>query len=154
MNMQEITSVLSDLHRISGFRVSLHDTEFNEIAAFPEEHLPFCSAVNKIESEHDLCMMCDKSACMQALEKRDTYIYRCRYGLIEAVSPLYNFGTLTGFLMMGQTVSSPDDLSGARQMLADSNDSESFISAISKIPITNSELVESYVRIMTVCASR
>ena len=153
MNMQEITSVLSDLHRISGFRVSLHDTEFNEIAAFPEEHLPFCSAVNKIESEHNLCMMCDKSACMQALEKRDTYIYRCRYGLIEAVSPLYNFGTLTGFLMMGQVFDSDNenentvaDFFEKYKDTVEQNDCEN------AFPKVEGSMVDSYVKVMTICA--
>lgn len=152
MNKKEIVEVLCALNKITGFRVSLHGANYEEIAAFPEEKCEFCRLVQRNESELLACVDCDSRACKRALETKDTYIYKCRYGLTEAISPLYNFGHLTGFLMMGQTVTSPDDLSDARQMLANSNDSESFISAISKIPITNSELVESYVRIMTVCA--
>ena len=36
-------------------------------------------------------------------EKR-LHIYKCYLGLYEAVAPLYSFGTLTGYLMMGQTI--------------------------------------------------
>ena len=152
MNKQEITSVLSELHRISGFRVSLHDTDFNEIAAFPEEHLPFCAVVNAVDDEHSMCLQCDRIACSRALEKHDTYIYRCRYGLIEAVSPLYNFGMLTGFLMMGQVaecesenkieISRFFDLHGS----PDNSDQSKLITRI------ESDMIDSYVRVMTICA--
>lgn len=153
MNMQEITSVLSDLHRISGFRISLHDTEFNEIAAFPEEHLPFCAAVHRIESEHKMCLMCDRNACLQALEKHDTYIYRCRYGLIEAVSPLYNFGTLTGFLMMGQVCDSDNEnektvakFFETYKEVIETEEREDIL------PRVNSDTIDSYIKVMTICA--
>ena len=153
MNMQEIISVLSDLHRISGFRISLHDTEFNEIAAFPKEHLPFCAAVNGIESEHKMCLKCDRNACLQALEKHDTYIYRCRYGLIEAVSPLYNFGTLTGFLMMGQVCDSDNEnektIAEFFETYKDIIEKEKYENIL---PRVNGDNIDSYIKVMTICA--
>ena len=32
------------------------------------------------------------------------YIYKCHFGLNEAIMPLYSYGSLTGYLMMGQAV--------------------------------------------------
>ena len=47
MNKQEIVSVLAELNRITGFRVSLHGANYEEIAAYPEKLLPFCLRVQE-----------------------------------------------------------------------------------------------------------
>lgn len=149
MNKTEIIEVLRALHRITGFRVSLHGAGYEEIAAYPEEKCEFCRLVQSDRAELQKCIECDSRACRIALENKDTYIYKCRYGLTEAISPLYNFGQLTGFLMMGQTLTSKGEMPSAELLLGKS---EGIASAISTIPITNGELVDSYIRIMTVCA--
>ena len=102
MTKEEIISVLAELYKITGFRVSLHGADYSEIAAYPSEKREFCRTVHQNPEEYEKCVACDKAACKKALSDRDTHIYTCRYGFTEAVSPLYNFGTLTGFLMMGQ----------------------------------------------------
>jgi AraC-like DNA-binding protein len=153
MNKQEIVSVLKELHKITGFRVSLHGINYEEIAAYPEGMLPFCARVNEIEGEHAICKECDRLACREALEKRSTYIYKCRYGLTEAVSPLYNFDTLTGFLMMGQIGQMGFEQETAISLLAvHTHDIAEAASLAWCIPLADPEMVESYVRIMTICA--
>jgi len=148
MNKQEIVTVLRELNKITHFRVSLHGADYEEIAAFPESALPFCAAVNSVGREHAACLDCDSLACRAALEKKDTHIYKCRYGLTEAVSPLYNFGTLTGFLMMGQVAESPEEAESAlarlRTLIGDGTDIP--------IPIVSPDMTGSFVRIMTICA--
>lgn len=141
MNKIEILSVLEELHKITGFRISLHDTELNEIAAFPEERLPFCRAVSEDRAERDMCLACDREACRRALMQKGTYKYRCRFGLTEAVSPLYNFDILTGYLIMGQILEDGDKPSSPSGDLP--------IEEIPKIP---KNMVDSYVKIMTICA--
>ena len=69
MNRQEIVTVLKELHKISGFRISLHSADFQEIAAFPEEHSPFCAIINRNKDEHLRCKECDKIACHKALSQ-------------------------------------------------------------------------------------
>ena len=152
MNKKEIVEVLRALHRITGFRVSLHGANYEEIAAFPEEKCEFCRLVQKEPSELQKCVECDKQACRIALGNKDTYIYKCRYGLTEAISPLYNFGQLTGFLMMGQTLTSGGEMATAELLFRQRHGDGEVTAAISAIPVTNGELVDSFVRIMTVCA--
>lgn len=152
MNKEEIITVLSELHKISGFRVSLHGADFTEIAAYPEHRMPFCECVNRNRDEHIQCLECDRLACLAAREKRGTHIYRCRYGLTEAVSPLYNFGTLTGFLMMGQ-ISAGDEPPSANPKLKRflQEAGEDTVMA-DRIPCVDADMVSSYIRIMTICA--
>jgi ligand-binding sensor protein len=102
MKQQEIISVLYELYKITGFRTSLHDVNFVEIAAYPPDKLPLCARIHKVASELDICAASDKEAFRKVQESGETVIYKCRYGLTEAVSPLYNFGILMGYLMMGQ----------------------------------------------------
>lgn len=155
MNKEKITSVLCELHKISGFRVSLHNTAFEEIASYPEDKLGFCRALHLLsEDEYQQCVDCDRSACKRALEAKNTIIYQCRHGLIEAISPLYNFGALTGFLMMGQIFPGSNEKAMARSVLTDLGKTEKEAEeAIRNIPEIDSDMVSSFVNIMTICAS-
>ena len=150
----EIKALLRDLYRISGFRVSLHGANYEEIAAYPEEKLPFCAYVQTHgEKELDKCLACDSNACKRALARGDTVIYKCHHGLVEAISPLYNFGALTGFMIMGQVRESG---MGIHTMLSaleslGKNDEEAKNLCL-EIPTVNSDLISSFVNITTICA--
>ena len=153
MNKSEIVTVLYELHKITGFRISLHAADYGEIAAYPEEMLPFCDRVHGMPGEHRKCLECDRAACKAALDSRSTNIYTCRFGLTEAVSPLYNFGTLTGFLMMGQVVKNEAERRDAEIKLAKIIRDEGAAARLaSEIPEIDADMVNSYVKIMTICA--
>jgi len=152
MNRQEIVTVLEELHKISGFRISLHGADFKEIAAFPENRSGFCELVNSDSCEHEKCVECDRIACHRALEEKEAYIYKCRYGLTEAVSPLYNFGTLTGFLMMGQVAESEKEADNALLKLRSAPSFEKKQHRDERITVVDPLMVSSYVKIMTICA--
>lgn len=152
MDKQEIITVLEELHRISGFRVSLHGTDFKEIAAFPKHHGKFCELVHSLGNEHAECVKCDEYACHEALRTGKTYIYKCRFGLTEAVSPLYNFGKLTGFLMMGQVKESGEELLLSRDSSYLTSNKEELEYIVSNIPEVKKDMMPSYVKIMTICA--
>ncbi|MBQ2737603.1 MAG: PocR ligand-binding domain-containing protein [Clostridia bacterium] len=154
MNHNEITSVLSELHRISGFRISLHGVNFEEIAAYPEDKRRFCAYIqNASENERDKCVECDKISCKRALDLGETIIYKCPQGLVEAISPLYNFGALTGFLMMGQVrldTDAPDTQLLTLIRLGKQDFDARAICA--EIPTVREDMLNSYVHIMTICA--
>ena len=154
MNTEEVRDVLAELHRISGFRISLHNLHFEEIAAYPDTHIPFCTFVHGDATEDERCRACDRLGATAALRTGKTNIYKCRYGLIEAVSPLYNFGILTGYLMMGQI--RPDTEEAARDcdlltraLIPDAVKREELLSAV---PAVREDLIPSYAKIMRICA--
>lgn len=153
MNRNEIISVLKDLHEATNFRMSLHDNDFNEIAAYPESRLPFCALLHENRDEFEKCHECDKEACREAQGRRNAIIYKCRYGLTEAISPLYNFGTLTGFLMMGQVAD--ENLNRGElveRILPLTENREAAMEVVKSVPEVSEKLTETYVRIMTLCA--
>lgn len=153
MTREEIISVLSDLHRITGFRVSLHGADYSEIAAYPAAKCELCKLVQGIGGEYEKCVDSDRASCKTAIDKRGAHIYKCRYGMTEAVSPLYNFGTLTGFLMMGQVYECDADRArGRADMETIGLDGSDVAKLMAKIPTASPDLIPSFVRIMTICA--
>ena len=153
MKRDEIVSILCELHKISGFRVSLHGTDFKEIAAYPEERLPFCALVQASPEELKKCEECDVTAARRVLESGEGQVYKCHLGLCEAVYPLYNFGTLTGYIMMGQVADEKTDKGYLESLLiALAHDPQTARRAANGIPTVNSDMLGSFVRIMTICA--
>ncbi len=94
--------ILKDFHLITGARITLYDPDFNKIAAYPGTLSPFCKAVQRNESVRSLCLESDNRAFKIAGQTGRPYTYVCHCGLIETVAPIYNYGTLTGYFMMGQ----------------------------------------------------
>lgn len=153
MTKEEIISVLAELYKITGFRVSLHGADYSEIAAYPADKRQFCRMVHKLPGGYEQCVACDKAACKRALNDKSTYIYTCRYGFTEAVSPLYNFGTLTGFLMMGQVFECDPE---GNPLHPEVNNiellGEEYTALAKDTPRVDADMVRSYVKIMTICA--
>lgn len=153
MKKQEIVSVLYELYKITGFRMSLHDTNFVEIAAYPENTMPICARIHSSAEEYEKCKNCDTIAFKTVLKTKEPLIYKCRFGLTEAVSPLYNFGILTGFLMMGQIADTETDieetLSGLMRIGIGENEAEKLVSSMHT---ASANMIRSYVKIMTICA--
>ena len=153
MTKIEIEEVLKELHNATGFRISLHDTCSEEIFAYPENSQRFCTKIQENRYERLLCEKCDNAACKHAVERERTYSYKCRYGLTEIVSPIYNYGKFVGFLMMGQTAESESDKLIAKEKLLslgiNSNECEQILC---EIPVVNRALASSFAKILTICA--
>lgn len=154
-NSLDILTILKELHRISGFRVTVHDAEYHEIAAYPEALSPFCTFVRQQGNCASVCQSCSRSAFDAVNKTGEVQLYRCKFGLWEAVSPLYHFGVLTGYLMMGQVI---DDTAENRKLVSRCSqsyipDTDSVEEMIDKIPIVASDLIEAYVNMMTICAN-
>ncbi len=155
MNKEKITSMLKELYTISSFRVSIHNTNFEEITAYPEKKIRFCSYIQSMsDREYELCRACDKKACEQVLKTGEPIIYKCHNNLVEAVSPLYSFGALTGFLMMGQIRVDGEGIDPMLLTLSKLGKRDLEAREIcAEIPAVKHNMIESYVKIMTICAS-
>ena len=153
MKKQEIISVLYELHKVTGFRMSLHDVDCNEVAAYPPYMHVACKHVHGIEGEREKCCLGDAEAFRKVRESGKPVVYKCRFGMTEAISPLYNFGVLTGYLMMGQVLDSATD----KEFLFDELIRIGISRPVARKCINSTraipeEMVSSYIRIMTICA--
>ena len=110
----EIRSVLKELYNISGFRISVHDMRFREIQAYPNEVSPYCHLVQQSENGLCRCRENDRRAFEHVGANPEVYLYKCCFGLYEAVAPLYIMDNIVGYLMMGQLI---DDLPGSKEAI-------------------------------------
>ncbi len=149
----DMIAILKDFHMISGFRISIHDLDFKEICAYPSKTSPFCDRIHQTELAKK-CMESDKIAFSKIQDSDTPYVYKCHCGLVEAMSPLYHYGILSGYLMMGQVRdNSPFSLLPIRETLSRiTKDGEDIERILSKIKIIDSERISSYVNIMKLVA--
>ena len=153
-NIIEIKSILKDFYSVSGIRISIHDTEFNEIYSYPAEATPFCKALQKNSAVLADCKKNDSSAFGMVKKTGKVYVYKCRRGLFEAVAPVYHYGTLSGYLMMGQICDgSPESMDNviekASAILGNRQKAEELSKSVKSI---DRKLIDSYINIMTVLA--
>lgn len=149
-----IERILKELYHISGFRICIYDTNFHEIAAYPHELGCFCGLIQKHPEGMRLCVEHDTMAFGRVREQEKLHIYKCHFGLYEAVAPLYSFGALTGYLMMGQTLEAGPDAGRMpyEKALPLVSDPAALEEAISRIPVRGQSTIDSLVTIMEVCA--
>ena len=153
-NQLEINNILKQFHKISGFRISIHDTEFNEIYAYPENLSPYCALIQSDMYNKKECIKNDRLAFQKVKETGEMAVYRCVHGLFEAVAPIYHYGILSGYLMMGQVC---DDKQKYSKRLTQSlvrvvNDESRVWEIFNSIGEVPPELFDSYILIMRVIA--
>jgi N utilization substance protein B len=61
-NSLEINNILREFYKISGFRISIHDTEYNEIYAYPQKLSPYCSIIQSNPYNKKECIKNDRTA--------------------------------------------------------------------------------------------
>ncbi len=153
-NSLEINNILRQFYKISGFRISIHDAEFNEIYAYPESLSPYCAMIQTDTYNKKECIKNDRLAFEKVKVSGEIEVYRCVHGLFEAVAPIYHYGILSGFLMMGQVC---DDKTKYSKRLTQSlvkveSDEEKIWEIFSSISEVPEELFDSYILIMRVIA--
>lgn len=150
----ELQKILKSLYTISGFRISVYDAQFREIAAYPQELGCFCRLVQTNPKAKDCCVASDRNAFRKVQQDGHTIIYRCDFGLYEAVAPVFSFGVLTGYLMMGQTL---DARPGSREQVKKQaaryiSPGEKLDQVVDRISVADREKIQACVDVMRVCA--
>lgn len=100
-DLEQLQSLLQDFHRITNIRITVFDSDLNELVSYPENCARFCSLIRATPAGRAACARCDHDACAIAAKENRTHIYRCHAGLTEAVTPLYVGTVLVGYLLFG-----------------------------------------------------
>lgn len=150
----DINSILRDFYNISGTRISIHDIECNEIYSYPKEPALFCRCLQEKSEILKDCRNNDRLAFSKVKNTGEVYVYKCRRGLFEAVAPLYHYGVLSGYLMLGQIrEDTPDSanmiLQKAKEILGDNAEAVKLAETVKAV---DRQTLDSYINIMTVLA--
>ncbi len=108
--MNELETILKSFYEISGMNMTIFDMEHHVIASFPKHKSPFCSLLDQNTQAKMNCMQCDEKAMQHVHQTGSIYIYTCWCGLYEAIMPLYTYGQISGYLMMGQILDKDKDI--------------------------------------------
>ena len=150
----EINEILKNFYEISGIRISIHDAEFNELYSYPTEIAPFCKRVQQNNEVFRTCKSNDKTAFNYVKKTEEVYIYKCHCGLYEAAAPIYHYGVLSGYLMMGQIRDNNLDaleaiIKKSAEIIGDKQKATEISNSIKSI---DRKLIFSYINIMSVLA--
>jgi len=149
-----LITILEELHHVSSFRLSIFDTSFNEIAAFPLTISNFCSFLQQKPGVKECCNKCHNRAFDIVKETGEPYIYHCEFGLYEAIAPLYHDNILYGFIKMGQTLNKNLDTSSYifEKALPFIQNEDLLTEKIKEIPTSTKEQILSCISLMKICA--
>lgn len=151
-SIRNIEFIFENFYKITHARLSLYDTEFNEVLAYPRQLSPFCNTIQKKRSARQKCLSCDREAFKTVRSTGRTYTYTCHCGLTEVVAPIYHFGILSGFLMMGQVT---DTQYRSKQHVRDCaarffDGGEALSAAVLQIPEIPADLLNAEINLLTV----
>ncbi len=120
---RDTEALLCAFARLSGMHLSVYDRDFHSLfstGCLPSDH--FCALLHHSQAALEKCIASDLSARRACLEAGRLYSYRCPFGLIEALAPIYVCGELNGFLMAGKSLPSDgeqDSLAAAEAHFGD-----------------------------------
>ncbi|MBE6621507.1 MAG: helix-turn-helix domain-containing protein [Ruminococcaceae bacterium] len=152
MNKPDVKELLNRLYRVTGFRISIHDRNGRELAASPESPHAFCRCLQQDAFSRRRCEESDREAFRRAAETGTLTVYRCPFGLYEAVCPLYRYGSPAGFLMMGQVPEAGVGVEEALRRAEGHGDPDVLKKALTELPGYTRERIEACAEIMAVFA--
>lgn len=152
--MNDLQSILKDLYLISGLNISIYDIDENIITSYPEKKSPFCALIEHNPESLKHCQECDHNAFKRVKKSGKIDIYKCYFNLYEAAVPLYTYGIHTGYLMMGQTLTTSrfDREYIKEKAIQYINNEDVLEDAIKKISVHSHEQILAFSNIVDICA--
>ena len=98
---EELLALMEDFYTLTGIKIVLFDTDYNELIAYPKDTRTFCTLMRENGTFDGRCRACDESACRTAKETGALHVYRCHAGLTEAVAPITENGKIIAFMLFG-----------------------------------------------------
>lgn len=102
LNIAELKNILELFYTMSGIRIVIFDANYNEILAYPKSKCKFCSLIHSTPPLSQMCRKSDMAAFEQCKSSDEIYIYKCHFGLVEAIIPFKDNNKIIGYMMFGQ----------------------------------------------------
>ena len=109
LDTEELEALLKDFHLLTGMKIVIFDTNYEEVIAWPDSHCPFCQLMQNTPACRKKCMESNRRSFQHCQKTSELIIYHCHAGLIEVTAPLMDNGSVVGYLMFGQITDTRDD---------------------------------------------
>ena len=103
MNTLKLEEILQSFCEISGMNVAILNTK-NKIIARRYSGGSFCANIHKSQKCMDMCIESDRCGLEKACEKRSLYVYKCPFGIYEAVMPISKNDEIVAYLFVGMGI--------------------------------------------------
>ncbi len=116
LNKTSLLELMQDFYILTGIRIVIFDSSYEEILAWPPSRCNFCRLMHRQETSAAKCTESDHNSFERCRKKGHLEIYHCHAGLVEATTPLIDNGVIIGYIMFGQ-ISDLREESETREML-------------------------------------
>lgn len=110
MNTSKIEEILQNFYEISGMDIAILNSK-NKIFSRRYSGALFCTCIHKSEKCLELCLESDKCGMEKARESGGLAIYRCPFGIYEAIMPIKKNDDVIGYIFLGMGI---EDNEGAK----------------------------------------
>jgi AraC-like DNA-binding protein len=102
VNEEKVNEILKNFYKITGLKITIFSVNFEVLAEYPKYHCSFCSYINSKKNGKKMCEHSNWHALNECKNKKQTFIYKCPFKLIEAAMPLFKNNEIIGYVMAGQ----------------------------------------------------
>ena len=144
----ELLRIMKDFYNLTGIKICIYDTEYNELCYYPERLSKFCEYIRKDKATDEMCRKCDKHALDECKRTMLPKIYTCHAGLTEGIAPITVQGIIMGFIAIGQIRENE-----AMPRETEYADKKELIKYYGKLQVIPRDKIESALHILEACAS-
>lgn len=102
LNNQLLKELMQDFYILTGIKIVIFDSEYQEILSYPESHCAFCALMHSQDTTQKKCIKSNESSFQKCRTTGRLEIYHCHAGLVEATAPLIDNSAVIGYIMFGQ----------------------------------------------------
>ena len=112
MKTLKIEDILQSFYEISGMDVAIVNRK-NKIIARRYSGALYCANIHKSQKCMDMCLESDKCSLAIAYETKDLYVYKCPFGIYEALMPISKNDEIVAYLFVGMGIEDNDESENA-----------------------------------------
>lgn len=116
LNKEKIKLILRYFYELTDTNLCFFDSNFQILAAYPDNIKPFCEYVRGCRDKQQKCLISDISHCEKAQKTRKTPTYTCHAGIVETVVPVFSNSTNIGYILFGQYRDLEETLSNLEEL--------------------------------------
>lgn len=103
MGSLKIEDILQSFYEISGMDVAVVNSK-NKIIARRYSGALFCSNIHKSPKCMDICIESDNCELERACEKNGLHVYKCPFGIYEALMPIHKNDEIVAYVFVGMGI--------------------------------------------------
>lgn len=103
MNALRIEDILQSFYEISGMDIAIVNSK-NKIIARRYSGALYCANIHKSEKCMEMCIESDKQGLTLANENNGLYVYKCPFGIYEALMPIHKNDEIVAYVFVGMGI--------------------------------------------------